>query len=124
MNRTYSQSQLSGTPIYSSRTIRRVPVGRNQYQICYGDKISVRIVTGENKVMEYQTRQVADMTDLTGDLRRRAKDTTGLAVVYIRNHDRGWTREHRIMLYPQRKFISRRRKDTAQTIMSFPYELC
>lgn len=123
MNRTYSYSQSPCATIYSSRVIRRVPVGHKHYLISYGDKISVRLVTGENKIMDYQTDQVADMTDLTGDLRRRAKDTCGLAVAYIRNHDRGWTREHRIMLYPQRKFISRKKKDTAQQLISFPYEL-
>lgn len=123
MNSTSYTYQTTGAPIYTSRTIRRVPVGRHDYLMSYGDRISVRIVTGENKIMEYETNKVADMTDLTGDLRRRAKDTHGLAVVYIRNHDRGWSREHRIMLYPQRKFSPRRKEQAVQTPMFFPWEL-
>lgn len=123
MNSTSYTYQTTGAPIYTSRTIRRVPVGRHDYLMSYGDRISVRIVTGENKIMEYETNKVADMTDLTGDLRRRAKDTHGLAVVYIRNHDRGWSREHRIMLYPKRKFSPRRKEQAVQTPMFFPWEL-
>ena len=89
----------------------------------YGDRISVRIVSGDKCVMEYETRQVADMTDLTGDLRRRAKSMRGLAVVYIRNHDRGWTRERHIMLYPQRKHTPASRPAAVQVPMFFPWEL-
>lgn len=123
MNSTYSSYNSASAPIYTSRTIRRVPVGRLDSQMSYGDRISVRVVTEENKVMEYETRQVADMTDLTGDLRRRAKGMQGLVTVYIRNHDRGWNRERRIMLYPQRKFIPRQKVAAVQVPMFFPWEL-
>ncbi len=123
MNSTYYTSGSSGAPIYTSRTIRRVPVGRADNRISYGDRISVRVILGERILMEYETRQVADMTDLTGDLRLRAKGHHGLAVVYIRNHDRGWTRELRIMLYPQRKYSPGQRLKAVQVPMFFPWEL-
>lgn len=123
MNSTYYTSNQSGTPIYTSRTVRRVAVGRTDSLMSYGDRISVRLIAGDQPVMEYETRQVADMTDLTGDLRRRAKGMKGLVVVYIRNHDRGWTRERRIMLYPQRKRTPAQRPQAVQVPMFFPWEL-
>ncbi len=123
MNNSYYISSTSGTPIYTSRTVRRVAVGRTDSLMSYGDRISVRVIAGDQRVMEYETRQVADMTDLTGDLRRRAKGIRGLVVVYIRNHDRGWTREHRIKLYPQRKYSPASRPEAVQVPMFFPWEL-
>lgn len=123
MNSTYYTSSTSGTPIYTSRTVRRVAVGRTDSLMSYGDRISVRVVAGDQRVMEYETRQVADMTDLMGDLRRRAKGMRGLVVVYVRNHDRGWTRERRIMLYPQRRHNPARRPEAVQVPMFFPWEL-
>lgn len=123
MNGTCNSYQKTGAPVYTSRSVRRVPVGRHDYLISYGDRLSIRIVTGENTVMEYETCQVADLTDLTGDLRRRAKGTHGLATVNIRNHDRGWTRQRRIMLYPQRKFISPQKINAVQIPMFYPWEL-
>ena len=123
MNTHYYSSYSPEAPIYTSRTIRRVPVGRNEYLMSYGDRISVRVAVDGKTIMEYETRSVADMTDLTGDLRKRAKGYRGLAVVSIRNHDRGWRRERRIMLYAQRKFTSARPATAVQTPMFFPWEL-
>ncbi|MDE5997463.1 MAG: hypothetical protein K2G77_04535 [Muribaculaceae bacterium] len=123
MNSTYYTSSTSGAPIYTSRTVRRVAVGRADSLMSYGDRISIRVVAGDQRVMEYETRQVADMTDLTGDLRRRAKGIRGLVIVYIRNHDRGWARERRIMLYPQRKHAPAQRPEAVQVPMFFPWEL-
>lgn len=123
MNSTYYTSSISGAPIYTSRTVRRVAVGRTDSLMSYGDRISIRVVAGDRRVMEYETRQVADMTDLTGDLRQRAKGMRGLVTVYIRNHDRGWARERRIMLYPQRKHTPAQRPEAVQVPMFFPWEL-
>ena len=123
MNTTYYTSGSSGAPIYTSRTVRRVAVGRTDSLMSYGDRISVCVVANGQRIMEYQTRQVADMTDLTGDLRRRVKGMKGLVVVNIRNHDRGWTRERRIMLYPQRTHTPAQRPEAVQVPMFFPWEL-
>lgn len=121
MNSPHYSSYAPGAPIYSSRTIRRVPVGRNDILMSYGDRISVRVVMNDKTILEYQTNQVADMTDLIGDLRRRAKDMKGLTTVIIRNHDRGWTRERHIKLYPKRQFIPN--VDAIQPTIFFPWEL-
>ena len=123
MNSIYYTSSSSGAPIYTSRTVRRVAVGRTDSLMSYGDRISVSVVAGGQRVMEYETHQAADMTDLTGDFRRRAKGMKGLVVVYIRNHDRGWTRERRIMLYPQKKHTPAKRPEAVQVPMFFPWEL-
>ena len=89
----------------------------------YGDRMSVRVIIDGQTAMQYETRQAADMTDLIGDLRRRARGMRGLAVVYVRNHDRGWNRERRIMLYPQRKHAPAQRPKAVQVPMFFPWEI-
>ncbi len=123
MNTTYYTSSTSGAPIYTSRSIRRIAVGRPDSLMSYGDRISVRAIIDGQPAMQYETRQVADTTDLIGDFRRRAKGIRGLAVVYVRNHDRGWTREHHIMLYPQRKHTPAQPPKAVQVPMFFPWEL-
>lgn len=123
MNSTHYTSSSSVAPIYTSRTVRRVSVGRADSLMSYGDRISVRMMIADRCAMQYETRQAADMTDLIGDLRRRAKELRGLAVVHVRNHDRGWTRERRIMLYPQRKHTPAQRPKAVQVPMFFPWEL-
>ena len=123
MNSTYYISSSSGAPIYTSRTVRRVAVGRADSLMSYGDCMAVRLIVDGQPAMQYETRQVADMTDLMGDLRRRARGMRGLAVVYIRNRDRGWTRERRIMLYPQRKHTPAQSQKAVQVPMFFPWEL-
>lgn len=115
-----SQYYFSSTPIYTSRRIERVEVGRRECRMCYGDRISVRMTVGINDKIEYQTKNVADMTDLIGDLRRKAKGMRGLAVITIRNHDRGWVRERRIMLYPERTYAPSQRVSSARMMM--PWE--
>lgn len=122
MNSTYYTSG-SGASIYTSRMIRRVPVGRPDSLMSYGDRMSVRVMIDNQCAMQYETRQASDMTDLIGDLRLRAKGKRGLAIVYVRNHDRGWIRERRIMLYPQRKHTSARQPKAVQVPMFFPWEL-
>lgn len=119
MNSLYYRNSM---PIYTSRSVERVVVGRRDTRICYGDRMSVRAVMNGSTVAEYITDKVADMTDLTGDLRQRAKKYTGLVTVYIRNLDRGWNREHRIKLYGERKFTTPRRVTAIQTPMFFPWE--
>lgn len=121
MNSPYYTSYASGAPIYTSRTVKRVTVGRPESLMAYGDRISVRIAVDDRTVLQYETRQVADMTDLMGDVRRRTRGMKGLATVYIRNHDRGWARERRIKLYPQRTFPQR--LQAVQVPMFFPWEL-
>lgn len=123
MNSPHYISYSSGAPIYTSRTVKHVPVGRSNYLMSYGDRISVRVSLEGESALQYETRRVADMTDLTGDLRRRAKGKKGLAVVNIRNHDRGWTREIRIKLYPQRLCSSASRINAIQVPMFFPWEI-
>lgn len=120
---SYYTNQAIQTPVYTSREVRRVSVGRPDTTMSYGDRMTVRVVIDGRTAMEYETKTVADLTDLTGDVRRRARGRKGLAVVYIRNHDRGWTREKRLMLYPEKNYQPRRRPDAVQIPMFFSWEL-
>ena len=123
MNTSHYTSSSSGAPVFTSRSVRRVAVGRADSLMSYGDRMSVRVVIDGQTAMQYETRHVADMTDLMGDLRRRARGMRGLAAVYVRNHDRGWTQERHIMLYPQRKHAPAQRPKAVQVPMFFPWEL-
>ncbi len=117
-----SQYYFVNTPIYTSRRVERVAVGRRECQMSYGDRISVRVNAGGRNLLEYETRSVADMTDLTGDLRRRTRGQRGLVVLTIRNHDRGWVREHRIMLYPEGTYAPSPRVAEARRRPIMPWE--
>lgn len=123
MNTGYYTSPSYGAPIFTSRSVRRVAVGRADSLMSYGDRMSVRVIIDGQPAMQYETQQAADMTDLIGDLRRRASGMRGLAVVYIRNHDRGWTRERRIMLYPHKRPTPAQSPKAVQVPMFFPWEL-
>lgn len=123
MNSTYYISYASGAPIYTSRTVKRALVGHPDTQMAYGDRMSVRVVVADRTALQYETRHVSDMTDLMGDVRLRAKGMKGLATVYIRNHDRGWARERRIKLYPQRTAPGARHAEAVQVPMFFPWEI-
>ncbi len=120
MNSQYCHNNIS---IYTSRTVEYVVVGRKEYRISYGDRIFVRAVMKGRSIVEYVTNEVADMTDLTGDLRQRLRKDKGLISVYIRNLDRGWNRKHHIMLYGERKYTPATRVTAIQTPMFFPWEL-
>lgn len=109
--------------IYTSRTVDHGVHGRREFRMSYGDRISVRLVVNGRVVLEYDTREVADMTDLTGDVRRRAASAAGLGRLYIRNHDRGWSRERQLMLYGKRKYAPSRRVEAVQVPMFYPWEL-
>lgn len=123
---SYIPRQATGrseTRIYTSRTADSALHGRREYLMAYGDRISIRVVVGARVAAEYETREVSDMTDLTGDVRRRLSGLKGLAYIYIRNHDRGWNRERRIMLYGERKYAPARPVQAVQTPMFYPWEL-
>lgn len=117
-----SQYYRNNMPIYTSRTVERVLVGRRDSRICYGDRMAVRAVMNGECVADYITDKVSDMTDLTGDLRQRTRKLKGLVTVYIRNLDRGWNKEHRIMLYGERRFAGRR-IEAVQPSLFYPWEL-
>lgn len=125
MNSYFAREALGRTQarIYTSRVVEPTLHGRKDFAIAYGDRISVRVVVGSRTVAEYETRESADMTDLTGDVRRRLGKIRGLADVYIRNHDRGWSRERRLMLYGERKHAPASPVRAVQTPMFFPWEL-
>lgn len=119
-----SQNYLVGnTPIYTSRRVERVAVGRRDFLMSYGDRMFVRATIGVGERMEYETCSVSDMTDLIGDLRVRARGRRGLAVITIRNRDRGWVRESRVMLYPERGYVTPRKVQEARRQMMMPWDV-
>lgn len=125
MNSYFAREALGRTQarIYTSRIVDPTLHGRRDFAMAYGDRISVRVVVAGRTVAEYETRETADMTDLTGDIRRRLSGVRGLGYVYIRNHDRGWSRERRLMLYGERKHASARPVRVVQTPMFYPWEM-
>lgn len=75
-----------------------VPAGGIR-RIAYGDCMYVRFILKGQIICEFGTTTANDMTELIGELRRRARDTRGLGKVIIRNASRGWCYEAPLMLY-------------------------
>ncbi len=117
-----SQKYYSTTPIYTSRRVERVAVGCRDYVMSFGDRMSVRATIG-GETIDYETSSVADMTDLVGDLRLRLRGKRGLAVMSIRNRDRGWARERRIMLYPERSYAPAQKVSALRPRAIMPWDL-
>lgn len=117
-----SQHYYSTTPVYTSRRVERVAVGRRDTQMSFGDRMSVRVTIGSD-TMGYETCNVADMTELISDLRRRLRGKRGLTVVSIRNRDRGWARERRVMLYTERSYAPSQKVSAVRPHVMMPWEL-
>ena len=64
-----------------------------------GDRIYVRIVQNNIKMYEFSVENVSDYTALIGEIRFAARDMSGLAKVFVRNHSRGWSEERPMMFY-------------------------
>lgn len=85
---------------YRSSALSRLEwLSRQKESICYGDKIFVRVTSGRTILLEETFTSVADMTELTGEIRTRLRDTEGLSKVWIRNCTRGWATERPLMFY-------------------------
>lgn len=92
-------------------------VSRN---ICYGDRIFVRLTSGCRTLLELTVSRVNDLTELLGELRKNAKGFRGLATMYIRNMSRGWSMERPLMLYPSSAAQSPSPRPVAR--MTMPWE--
>lgn len=71
-------------------------------QVRYGDRIFVRLVNvrrGWQTIADFEMRDAVDMSDIYGELRRRAAGSHGLMRLYVRNASRGWSFEQPFMLY-------------------------
>lgn len=78
-----------------------VPAGASR-RICYGDRIFVRVVDlqrGWSEVANFLLTDVADLSEVYGELRHRTMGRKGLVRVTIRNASRGWTFDQTIKLY-------------------------
>lgn len=80
------------------------PLGRYEntdcrYKIELGDRIFARLTMGGKTIVEFMINTVADMTQLISELRHTTSGKHGLAMLYIRNQSRGWSRERPLMLY-------------------------
>lgn len=102
-----------------------VPAGGSR-KIAYGDHLYVRCLLKGRIVAEFGTTTANDMTELIGELRRRARDTRGLSKVIIRNASRGWSYESPLMLYGmlnpsvrQKSIISRQAIATPRISQAF-----
>lgn len=83
----------------ASALARQEWLSRQKESICYGDKIFVRVTSGRTVLLEETFTRVADMTELTGEIRTRLRDTEGLSKIWIRNCTRGWSTERPLMFY-------------------------
>lgn len=67
-----------------------------------GDIIFVRLVSSRcacNTIAEFTLKDVSDLTDIYGEIRRHTKGLQGLVRLYIRNVTRGWSFQKPFKLY-------------------------
>lgn len=104
-NGYYTSRPLPQSPI-SGRTDSRGGMrlssrysSRSDFNIEFGDKIHIRLQLG-NRLLTFVFDRVADMTDLIGEIRYATRHLSGLASLYVRNVNRGWSVQRPLMLYP------------------------
>lgn len=70
-----------------------------KYPIRYGDRIFVSVMMHGKSVCELKLENVASFTDVIGEIRHAMGDARGLVMAIIRNYHRGWSVDHRMMMY-------------------------
>ncbi|MDE7180139.1 MAG: hypothetical protein K2N88_02955 [Muribaculaceae bacterium] len=71
-------------------------------QICYGDRIQVRLSRVQHAgdvLLDFFLTEVNDLSEVYGELRHRTRGITGLTHLYIRNATRGWAFTQPFKLY-------------------------
>lgn len=99
--RTASEVNYVRSSVVPGSDRNRVPAGAVR-QIAFGDRIFVRMVSverGWRTIAEFELRNVADMSDVYGELRHYTSGQRGLTRLYVRNATRGWSFEQPFMLY-------------------------
>lgn len=93
------------------------------YPIEYGDRIYVRALQGMDTILEISVENVADFTQLIGEIRYAGRALEGLSKLIIRNHSRGWSCERMIKFYngtlsPRRQALREALHEAAATLRS------
>lgn len=83
----------------SSAGLNLATLRRESGLIRFGDRIFVKIAVRGRVMFEVIWHHVADRTDLLSKIRSRCAGMRGLVTLYVRNMDRGWSREEPLMLY-------------------------
>jgi hypothetical protein len=99
MSTSFSTSvrTLVGTSVRQKQFVNPSGTGHN---ICYGDKIFVRLTVGSRTLLELTVTRVNDLSELYGVIRSHVRSFRGLTAMYIRNISRGWSATRPLMLYP------------------------
>ncbi len=71
----------------------------NKYPVRYGDRIFVSVMMLGKSVCDLCLDNVSSMTDVIGEIRHAMGDKRGLVMAIIRNYHRGWSVDHRMMMY-------------------------
>lgn len=100
-----------------------------------GDRIYVRAIQDGVKVLEMTVSNVADMTQLIGEIRYAGHRLEGLAHLFIRNFSKGWSSERPMMFYggvptPRRQALRAALREASRDLglgrpkerMLFPWE--
>ena len=101
MGQQKSEMSYVRTSVVPGSDRSKVPMGASR-RIVYGDRIFVRMVSverGWRTIAEFTLTNVADMSDVYGELRHYTAGQRGLTRLYVRNATRGWSFEQPFMLY-------------------------
>lgn len=88
---------------HSGRTVSPrsyfTPPAPEKRTITYGDRIFVRLTMTTGESMEFYVTTANGMSELLGEVRRRARHLCGLGKIWIRNMSWGWSTDRPIRLY-------------------------
>lgn len=100
----YSANYTTGYSGAATANRRRVftaftPPAPEQRTITPGDRIFVRLTMNSGESLEFYTASANGLTEVIGEVRRRARHLHGLGKVWIRNTSCGWATERPLRLY-------------------------
>ena len=75
------------------------PPHKEDRKISLGDRIFVRVTTMSGETLEFVLTTVCGMSEVIGEVRRRARHLCGLATLWIRNISWGWATQRPLRLY-------------------------
>ena len=75
------------------------PPQKEDRKISLGDRIFVRVSMMSGETLEFVLTTVCGISEVIGEVRRRARHLCGLATLWIRNISWGWATQRPLRLY-------------------------
>ena len=94
-NCTTTSTVANRRPVFTAFT----PPAPEKRTVSPGDRVFVRLTMNSGETIEFYTLSANGLTEVLGEVRRRARHLRGLGKVWIRNTSCGWATERPLRLY-------------------------